>query len=89
MKGLLNVISKLPGDKSRFVTIAEELLDAKIGPSAKLSVYKFVYEETKNRLLLERARSESAKKIREWAAKTLKRSPDRKDLGNKLYANRR
>ena len=72
IKGLLRTISKLSIDKSQFVILTKELLDAKTGPDAKLSVYQFVYKETEDRGILERAKNESAKKIREWAVEKSK-----------------
>lgn len=72
VKGLLRAVSKLPGDKSRFVELARGLLNARITPGAKLSVYKFIYETGGDRRILEMAKKERLKTIREWAAKTSK-----------------
>lgn len=75
VRGFYRAISKLPGDKSRFITLTKRLLDAKMGADAKLSAYKFLYRETNDRELLEKARDEGTMKIREWAVKALKSRP--------------
>lgn len=67
VKGLIRAISMTQSDKSSIVTEAEELLDAGVGANARIEVYKFIYAEAGKEEILERARGDNSKKIREWA----------------------
>lgn len=69
VKGFLRAVSGLSLDKMPLLPLLEELLEAGARSEARLAVYRFIYEETGEKEVLERARSDGAKKIREWADK--------------------
>lgn len=68
VKGLLRSISRLSIDKSQLANMSKELLDTRTRAGARLEAYKFIYEETKDRAILERAKRANVKRIREWAS---------------------
>ena len=77
VKGFLKVAARLPVDKAQLVKMAAELLDPRISSNARLWIYKLIHKESGSGEILERAKDDNSKIIREWAAKASKLAPAR------------